>query len=65
MKYKIVRAMNSIDSLMSKVEKEIEEGWIPTGGVSSVVVRQQNRYSGSQLMSTENSIEYTQAMIKG
>lgn len=63
MKYKVVSS-SSPEGLEMKVGKLISEGFTPTGGVIVNIIRQQNRYSGSQHMDTINSLEYVQSVIK-
>lgn len=63
MKYKVVYS-SSPERLEEKVNKLIEEGFTPTGGVNVNIIRQQNRYSGSQHMDTINSLEYVQSLVK-
>lgn len=63
MKYKVVSSSYP-EGLEKKVNKLIGEGFTPTGGVIVNIIRQQNRYSGSQHMDTINSLEYVQSVIK-
>lgn len=63
MNYKIVSS-SSPEGLEGKVNKLIEEGFTPTGGVNVNIIRQQNRFSGSQHMDTINSLEYVQSLVK-
>jgi hypothetical protein len=63
MKYKVVSSSHP-EGLEKKVNKLISEGFTPTGGVIVNIIRQQNRYSGSQHMDTINSLEYVQSVIK-
>jgi hypothetical protein len=62
-KYRIVSS-SSPEGLQNKVNELIEEGFTPTGGVNVNIIRQQNRYSGSQHMDTINSLEYVQSLVK-
>lgn len=62
-KYKLVTS-SSPEGLQNKVNELIEEGFTPTGGVNVNIIRQQNRYSGSQHMDTINSLEYVQSLVK-
>jgi hypothetical protein len=63
MKYKVVHS-SSPEGLEKKVNELIGEGFTPTGGVNVNIIRQQNRYSGSQHMDTINSLEYVQSLVK-
>lgn len=62
-RYKIVSS-SSPEGLENKVNELISEGFTPTGGVNVNIIRQQNRYSGSQHMDTINSLEYVQSLVK-
>ena len=62
-KYRLV-VSSSPEGLQGKVNDLIEEGFVPTGGVNVNIIRQQNRYSGSQHMDTINSLEYVQSLVK-
>lgn len=62
MEYKIV-ASTSISGLAKIVEESITGGWRPQGGHQVVEAHRQNRYSGTQHMSTEVRLEYSQALI--
>jgi hypothetical protein len=62
-KYRIVSS-SSPEGLQNKVNELIEEGFTPTGGLNVNIIRQQNRYSGSQHMDTINSLEYVQSLVK-
>ena len=63
MKYRVVHS-SSPEGLEKKVSQLIEDGFTPTGGVNVNIIRQQNRYSGSQHMDTINSLEYVQSLVK-
>ena len=63
MEYKIITS-SSPQGLSSSVNQFIEKGWEPSGSHQVVVVKNQNRYSGSQHMDTINETEYSQTMIK-
>lgn len=63
MKYRIAIS-SSPEGLQEKVNDLISSGFTPTGGVNVNIIRQQNRYSGSQHMDTINSLEYVQSLVK-
>jgi hypothetical protein len=63
MEYKVVNSSHP-EGLEKKVNKLISEGFTPTGPVQVNIIRQQNRYSGSQHMDTINTLEYVQSVIK-
>lgn len=63
MEYKVVSSSHP-EGLEKKVNKLMSEGFTPTGGVIVNIIRQQNRYSGSQHMDTINSLEYVQSLVK-
>jgi hypothetical protein len=63
MKYRVVHS-SSPEGLEKKVNELISEGFTPTGGVNVNIIRQQNRYSGTQHMDTINSLEYVQSLVK-
>ncbi len=61
--YKIITA-RSANELEEKVIKASEEGYVPQGSHQVVVKFTQNRFNGSQHMSSTNECEYSQTMIK-
>jgi hypothetical protein len=63
MEYKIVNG-GSPSELTTKVNEKIKEGWELIGSHQVVIHREQNRYSGMQLMDTLNQLEYSQTMFK-
>lgn len=63
MKYKVVTS-SSPEGLADKVNTLLENGYRPLGGIVVNVIRQQNRYSGTQHMDTINSLEYVQSLYK-
>lgn len=58
MKIKIISA-SSPESLNSKIEQMMTEGWEPIGSHSAVNIHSQNRYAGSQHMDTIHRTEYS------
>lgn len=54
----------SSNTLNSKMEKMISEGWKPIGQHTAIVVHSQNRYRGTQHMDTLHECEYSITMIK-
>lgn len=62
-KIKIISA-SSPESLNSKIEEMIAEGWEPIGSHSAVNLHSQNRYAGSQHMDTIHKTEYSITMGK-
>jgi hypothetical protein len=63
MEYKII-SMSSPQSLTTKVNELISEGWEPIGSHQVVVIHDQNRYRGTQHIDTTHETEYSQTMIK-
>ena len=63
MEYKVIYG-ESPSELTTKVNMYIGEGFEPIGSHQVVVVREQNRYSGTQHMDTLNKLEYSQTLIK-
>ncbi len=63
MEYKVIYG-ESPSELSSKVNQYINEGFEPVGSHQVVVLREQNRYSGTQHMDTLHKLEYSQTMIK-
>lgn len=60
-RYKVITA-KSAEDLTMKVAQYLDEGWV-TDGTHQVVVRIiQNRFSGSQHMSSESELEYSQTL---
>ena len=63
MDYKIIRS-STVDTLSEKVNDLISKGYEPIGSHQVVVIKSQNRYSGTQHMDTINTIEYSQTVKK-
>lgn len=63
MEYKIVSS-SSPQGLNNTINLLIGEGWEPKGSHQVVIVKNQNRYRGDQLIDTLNETEYSQTMIK-
>lgn len=63
MEYKVVNS-SSPEGLESKVNKLIEEGFTPSGGVIVNITHSQNRFRGSVHVDTINKLEYVQSVIK-
>ena len=63
MKYKVITS-SSPEGLAEKINTLMENGYRLLGGVIVNVVRQQNRYSGTQHMDTINTLEYVQSVYK-
>ena len=63
MEYKII-SMSSPQSLTTKVNELISEGWEPIGSHQVVIILDQNRYRGTQHIDTTHETEYSQTMIK-
>lgn len=63
MEYKIITS-SSPEGLNEKVNKYINEGFIPVGSHQVSIQREQNRYSGTQHMDTLVTQEYSQTLIK-
>ena len=63
MEYKVIYG-ESPNELSTKVNQYINEGWKLLGSHQVVVVREQNRYSGTQHMDTLYKLEYSQTIIK-
>jgi myo-inositol catabolism protein IolC len=63
MKYKIITS-SSPEGLNEKVNKCINEGFIPVGSHQVSIQREVNRYSGSQHMDTLVTQEYSQTLIR-
>ena len=61
MKIKIITA-SSPESLDSRIQEMIAEGWEPLGSHSAVNTHSQNRYAGSQHMDTIHKTEYSITM---
>lgn len=61
MKIKIISA-SSPESLNSKIETMIADGWEPIGSHSAVNIHSQNRYAGTQHMDTIHKTEYSITM---
>jgi hypothetical protein len=62
MKYKVVQS-DTLGELNTKVNQLIKEGWKPIGSHQVVIIRQQNRYRGTQHFDTLNDVEYSQTLI--
>jgi hypothetical protein len=63
-KYKIVSG-GSPNELTDKVNVLLETGeWYINGSHQVVILRQQNRFRGDQMIDTLNDIEYSQTLIK-
>ena len=63
MEYKVIYG-DSPSELSSKVNQYINEGWKLLGSHQVVVMRQECRYRGDQLIDTLNKLEYSQTIIK-
>tara|TARA_R110000796_G_scaffold272_1_gene1032 strand:+ start:186 stop:422 length:237 start_codon:yes stop_codon:yes gene_type:complete len=63
MEYKILSATNP-NTLTSKVNDAIKDGWEIVGGHQVVEVHRQNRYADSQHMDTTIKSEYSQTIVK-
>jgi len=63
MDYKIIRS-STVDTLSEKVNEFILNGYEPIGSHQVVIIKSQNRYSGTQHMDTINTIEYSQTVKK-
>jgi len=63
MEYKVLTS-SSPEGLNEKVNKYINEGFVPVGSHQVVTQREVNRYSGSQHMDTLITQEYSQTLIK-
>jgi hypothetical protein len=63
MDYKIIRS-SSIDTLNERVNEMVLNGYKPIGSHKVVIIKSQNRYSGTQHMDTINTIEYSQTVRK-
>jgi hypothetical protein len=63
MEYKVITS-SSPEGLNEKVNKYINEGFIPVGSHCVVTQREVNRYSGSQHMDTLVTQEYSQTLIR-
>ena len=63
MDYKIIRS-STVDTLSEKVNEFISNGYEPIGSHQVVIIKSQNRYSGTQHMDTINTIEYSQTVKK-
>jgi len=55
---------DSPSELSNKVNKYIKQEYRPEGSHQVVVMRQECRYRGDQLIDTLNKIEYSQTLIK-
>lgn len=63
MDFKIIYS-NSPDELNKKIKDLINEGYEPIGSHKVVEIHHQNKFSGSQHMSTFIQSEYSISMIK-
>ena len=63
MDYIIIRS-STVDVLNEKVNDLILIGYEPIGSHQVVVIKSQNRYSGTQHIDTINTIEYSQTVKK-
>jgi len=63
MEYKVIRS-SSLDTLNEKVNEHYSSGYKPIGSHQVVILKSQNRFSGTQHMDTINTIEYSQTMKK-
>ena len=63
MNYKIVTSSNG-QTLTTKINELMTDGWKPVGSHQVVVLHSQNRFSGSQHMDTKHETEYSQTMVK-
>ena len=63
MDYKIIRS-SSIDTLNERVNEMLLNGYETVGSHQVVVIKSQNRYSGTQHIDTINTIEYSQTVKK-
>ena len=63
MDYKIIRS-STVDVLNEKVNEFISNGYEPIGSHQVVIIKSQNRYSGTQHIDTVNTIEYSQTIKK-
>jgi hypothetical protein len=62
--YKVVSGSSPFE-LTDKVNVLLETGeWFINGSHQVVILRQQNRYRGDQMIDTYNEIEYSQTLIK-
>ena len=68
--YKVISSGNpktvekEVKALMFDKDNPMDDGWEPSGPLTCQVRQVQCRYSGSQRMSEDNRLEYTQAMVK-
>ena len=62
-KYIVVQS-SSISELNKKVNALIAEGYTPIGSHQVSVIREQNRYAGSQHMDTIYTTDYSQTLYK-
>ena len=62
-KYQVVTA-SSANELAQKVQKFLNEGWNLNGSYNVVTKISQNTYSGTQLMRTIHTAEYSHCMTK-
>ena len=63
MDYKIIRS-STVDTLSEKVNEFISNVYEPIGSHQVVIIKSQNRYSGTQHIDTINTIEYSQTVKK-
>jgi len=63
MEQKIITAP-SADELNRVIESQMKEGWKPVGGHTVATVHTENRFSGSQMRGSHNTMEYAQTMIR-
>lgn len=63
MEYKVIRS-SSLDTLNQKVNEQYSNGYKPIGSHQVVILKSQNRFSGTQHIDTINTIEYSQTMKK-
>jgi hypothetical protein len=63
MDYIIIRS-STVNVLNEKVNDLILIGYEPIGSHQVVVIKSQNRYSGTQHIDTINTIEYSQTVKK-
>ena len=63
MEYKIFSS-SSPQGLSNTINLLIGEGWEPIGSHQVVIVRDQNRYRGTQHIDTTHETEYSQTMNK-
>lgn len=63
MEYFVLRS-STPEGLQDKVREKLNEGFEIIGGVQANILKQQNRFRGSQHTDTINQIEYVQSVFK-